>query len=80
MELKFNATIDITGGDLRAIVTAAVEAQMQGYTVTKVNFEVGNETRGYGMGEYNEPVFRGVKVSVEPKKSVKELHDGRGPG
>ena len=65
MQIKKKLTISLTESDVKEIIADYVI--QQGFKATKddVNLVVGNEWHGYGMGEYQSPVFKECTVNVK---------------
>lgn len=65
MQIKKKLTISLTESDVKEIIADYVV--QQGFKVTKddVNLVVANEWKGYGMGEYQAPVFKECTVNVK---------------
>lgn len=66
MELKLNATVELQPGDVQRIIEDTIKAQMQGYTVKRVEFQAGMAHDPFDRG-VGQPVFKGVKVHLVPR-------------
>lgn len=67
MELRYNATVELSGGDVKKLIEDAVGPQMRGFVIKRVELEVGMEFYGFGMNEGQHPVFKGAKIHLAPK-------------
>jgi hypothetical protein len=65
MQIKKKLTISLTESDVKEIITDYIVSQ--GFKATKndVKLVVGTEWHGYGMGEYQAPVFKECTVDVK---------------
>ena len=65
MNITKKLTISLNESDVKEIVAAYLV--QEGFNVTKndVKLVVSNEWHGYGIGEYQEPVFKECKVTVK---------------
>ena len=68
MNIKKKLTISLTESDVKEIIVDYVNSQ--GFKATKadVNLVVGTEWCGYGLGEYQAPVFKECSVDVKGEK------------
>lgn len=65
MEAMFNITINLSPDDVKQII--AEYLTKKGYVVKSngIEFKVGEECRGYGMGEYYVTEFLGCSIKCE---------------
>ena len=65
MNITKKLTISLNESDIKEIV--ADYLIKEGFKVTKNDVEliVGSEWRGYGMGEYQTPVFKECKITIK---------------
>lgn len=80
MNINFSAAVELKPADVEALVKGYIAKATPTMEVGRIEFDVAKESRGYGMNEYDEVVFRGVKVHLTPKVNQHRQHDGRGPG
>jgi len=65
-----NITAVMNEAELAQIIMDAVKAKTS-LTVMSVDFEVGTRCVGYGVGERDEPYFKGATVTFAPGQEIK---------
>lgn len=63
-----NITVTIPPKELEELVREKVREHFKGRDVIDVKFDVSMEWTGYGRGERQEPMFKGVTVTTRARR------------
>lgn len=67
MDINLNMSVDLTGGDIKQLITEWAEKKVPGHKVKSVTFNVDS---GYQeRNSYVSPSLSGATVRMEPKRA-----------
>lgn len=63
--------ISLSAEEIAKIIKQSLEKEGFDFAEKDVNFEIGKESKGYGMGEHDETVFKGCSIKCSYGKDDK---------
>lgn len=62
MKVERTMTISLSAEEISKIIKQSLEKEGFDFTEKDVNFEIGKESQGYGMGEHDVTVLKGCSI------------------